>query len=291
MSILHDYIELTKGTEVPELFNVWGAYVLISSSVSRRVWLIHGRDPIYANIYAMLVGDAGNGKSVALNEVRELLIDIENIPLAHSIETPEGLLSRLARLTRCRSPELLSTGPSTLGHPHGAIWRGHPRSRSSPTRFVNFINKAPENWIHLLNDIYDTDKQFGYYTKNQGERHDPRPLLRPLRRPDDRNQLRHGEEERIIQSGFARRSIFQYGERRFDQPCPFRRAAPRRLALRESIIHQCRALQNLSWRVPHAPADQGSLRRMVHRAQPQLPQGARSHALLAHLKAHAGFEA
>jgi Mg-chelatase subunit ChlI len=96
VSILHDYIELTKGTEVPELFNVWGAYVLISSSVSRRVWLIHGRDAVYPNIYAVLVGDAGNGKSLALSEVRDLLVDIENVPIAHSIETPEGLLSRLA---------------------------------------------------------------------------------------------------------------------------------------------------------------------------------------------------
>jgi hypothetical protein len=46
MSILHDYIELTEGTEVPELFNVWGGYILISSAISRRVWLLHGRDPI-----------------------------------------------------------------------------------------------------------------------------------------------------------------------------------------------------------------------------------------------------
>ena len=36
--------------------------------------------------------------------------------------------------------------------------------------FVNFINKAPENWIHLLNDIYDTDKKFGYYHQEQRAR-------------------------------------------------------------------------------------------------------------------------
>ena len=66
---------------------------LTSSSPLRSVagsGSIHGRDAIYANIYAVLVGDAGNGKSLALSEVRDLLVDIENVPIAHSIETPEG---------------------------------------------------------------------------------------------------------------------------------------------------------------------------------------------------------
>jgi len=243
VSILHDYIELTKGTEVPELFNVWGAYVLISSSVSRRVWLIHGRDPIYANIYAMLVGDAGNGKSVALNEVRDLLVDIENIPLAHSIETPEGLLSRMSGYPDADPPELFE-GAFDTRHPHGAVAQVTPITIIA-NEFVNFINKAPENWIHLLNDIYDTDKKFGYYTKSKGEDmiHGPYFVLFGALTTETSFDMVKG---RIIQSGFARRSIFQYGERRFDQPCPFPPGGPQKTALRESIIHQCRSLQNLT---------------------------------------------
>ena len=96
---------------------------LTSSSPLRSVAAsgsIHGRDAIYPNIYAVLVGDAGNGKSLALSEVRDLLVDIENVPIAHSIETPEGLLSRLAgdpdrdprKFSRARSPPSPPTTPS-----------------------------------------------------------------------------------------------------------------------------------------------------------------------------------
>jgi hypothetical protein len=254
MSILHDYIELTEGTEVPELFNVWGGYILISSAISRRVWLLHGRDPIYPNIYVMLVGDAGNGKSMALNEVRELLADVESIPLAHSVETPEGLLRRLAGQPE-RDPPLLFDGSFKTIGPHGVTGEVTPCTIIA-NEFVNFINKAPENWIHLLNDIYDTDKRFGYFTKNQGSDliNGPYIVLFGALTTETSFDM---QKSRIIQSGFARRSIFQYGERRFDQPCPFPPGGPQKLELRKSIIHQCRALQQLTgeFRMPQHSKD------------------------------------
>ena len=254
MSILHDYIELTEGTEVPQLFNVWGGYILISSSISRRVWLIHGRDPIYPNIYVVLIGDAGNGKSMALNEVRELLADIENIPLSHSIETPEGVLRRLAGRPDKNPPEPYDGAFKTIG-PSGMLGEVSPLTIIA-NEFVNFISKSPENWIHLLNDIYDTDKKFGYYTKNQGNDliNGPYIVLMAALTTETSFDMIKGK---IIQSGFARRSIFQYGERRFDQPCPFPPGGPQKLELRESIISQCRALQQLSgeFRMPQAAKD------------------------------------
>jgi hypothetical protein len=243
VSLLHDYIELTEGTEVPELFNVWGGFVLISSSISRRVWLMHGRDPIYANIYAILVGDAGNGKSMAIGDVRELLTEIDNIPIAASIETPEGLLRRLAGRPDKDPPEPY-VGTFKTRTPTGVAEDVTPVTIIA-SEFVNFINKAPENWIHLLNDIYDTDKKFSYFTKNQGQDTIHRPylvLFGALTTETSFDMVK----SRIIQSGFARRSIFQYGERRFDQPCPFPPGGPHKLALRESIIRQCRALQALA---------------------------------------------
>lgn len=254
MSILHDYIELTRGTEVPELFHVWGGYVLISSAVSRRVWLLHGRDPLYPNIYVVLIGDAGNGKTVALNEVRDILTDLETVPVAHSVETPEGLLRRLAGRPDKDPPEPYEGAFKTLG-PNGLIVEVSPVTIVA-NEFVNFINKAPENWIHLLNDIYDTDKRFSYYTKGQGRDLIMGPylvLFGALTTETSFDMVK----SRIIQSGFARRSIFQYGERRFNQPCPFPPGGPQKLALRESIIRQCRALQNVygEFRMPQSAKD------------------------------------
>ena len=242
MSLLHDYIELTAGTEVPELFNVWGGYTLISSSISRRSWLMHGRDPIYPNIYSILVGDAGNGKSMAIGDVRELLTEID-APIAASIETPEGLLRRLAGRPDKDPPEPYVGAFKTVT-PGGSVAEVTPVTIIA-SEFVNFINKAPENWIHLLNDIYDTDKKFSYFTKNQGQDTIYRPyfvLFGALTTETSFDMVK----SRIIQSGFARRSIFQYGERRFYEPCAFPPGGPHKLALRESIIAQCRALQTLS---------------------------------------------
>ena len=92
--IIQDFMELVEGTEVPELFNIWGGFTLVSACVSRRVYFMHHM-PIYPNIYTILVGDAGNGKSMAIMQVRDLLTDLE-VPMSHTIETPEGLMRRMA---------------------------------------------------------------------------------------------------------------------------------------------------------------------------------------------------
>jgi hypothetical protein len=251
VSILQNYISLTEGTEVPELFSVWGGYILISSSVSRRVWLQYGRAPIYPNLYVMLIGDAGNCKSMALNEVRELLIDIDNIPLAHSVETPEGVLRRLAGRPDKDPPEVYEGSFRTLT-PTGEVGEVTPVTIIA-NEFVNFISKSPENWIHLLNDIYDTDRRYTYYTKNQGNDLIVGPYIVLFGALTTETTF-DMQKSKIIQSGFARRSIFQYGERRFDAPCPFPPGGPQKLELRKTIIAQCRALQHVSgeFRMPQA---------------------------------------
>ena len=86
---------------------------------------MHGRDPIYPNVYSILVGDAGNGKSMAIGDVRELLTEIDAIPIAASIETPEGLLRRLAGRPDKDPPEPY-IGAFEDHHSGRLDRRGHP---------------------------------------------------------------------------------------------------------------------------------------------------------------------
>ena len=97
-------------------------------------------------------------------------------------------------------------------------------------------------------------------------------------------------KNRIIQSGFARRSIFQYGERRFDQPCPFPPRRPRETQAPGEHHSPVPIAPAAHRRIPDASGHQGLLRQLVYRAQPQLLQGALAPALLAHLQTDAGVE-
>jgi Protein of unknown function (DUF3987) len=240
-NIVQDYMELTEGTEVPDMFNVWGGYVLVSACISRRVWYMHGFTPIYPNIYSILVGDAGNGKTMAIRSVRDILSDVGNIAIANAMETPEGLIRRLAGDFMSDPPVEYRYAFKTMG-PRGDICDVSPVTILA-SEFINFIGRN-ESWINILNDVYDAGSQFDYNTKNQG--HDiingPYFVLMGGLTTETSFDM---QKKHIIQSGFARRTIFQYGERRFDTPQAFPPGESNKLELRRSIIERCRLLQRL----------------------------------------------
>ena len=252
-NIIQDYMELTEGTEVPSMFNLWGGYVLVSACVSRRCWYMHGFTPIYPNIYSMLVGDAGNGKTMAIHSVRDLLNDIGNVAIANAMETPEGLIRRLAGDFMSDPPVEYHYAFKTIG-PKGDTCDIAPVTILA-SEFINFIGRN-EAWINILNDVYDAANQFTYHTKNQG--HDiingPYFVLMGGLTTETSFDL---QKNHIIQSGFARRTIFQYGERRFDTPQAFPPSESTVLELRNSIIERCRLLQTLQGQIimPQATRD------------------------------------
>jgi hypothetical protein len=106
--------------------------------------------------------------------------------------------------------------------------------------FVNFINKAPENWIAFLNDVYDQDN-YTYRTKTQGADNliGPYVGLIGALTTEVSSDLQNA---RVISSGFARRTIFQYGVRDFANPCPIPEVSAATTEVKVSVIKQCAAL-------------------------------------------------
>lgn len=217
MSFIRDYIEYSEGNEAPEMFHIWSGYVALSASVSRRVWLPDGDDFIFPNIYVMLVGDAGCGKSTALRRAKRMLSELEDIPISRSVETPEGLWRFMAG-DPDHNPPIESPVAFLSTWPDGKIRECHPMTIVA-NEFVNFISKDREGWTGALNDIYDSDN-YEYRTKNKGEDllMGPYIVLLGALTTDISNEL---QKVKIISTGFARRTIFQYGERKFHDPHAF----------------------------------------------------------------------
>lgn len=237
--ILRDYLEYaTDCKEVPEMFHVWGAYTVISSCVSRRVWFNMGNLNIFPNLYVMYVGDAGNGKSIAMDRVRKVLTATEYTAISNSVETPEGLLRHMNGQPD-KDPPIPSPVAFDTLWPDGQVNPVYPITIIA-NEFVNFINKAPENWIAFLNDVYDQDN-YTYRTKTQGADNliGPYVGLIGALTTEVSSELQNA---RIISSGFARRTIFQYGVRDFANPCPIPETKPESVAVMASVVKQCAAL-------------------------------------------------
>lgn len=213
-TFIEDYLNYSMHNEAPLMFHVWGGFVCISAAVSRKVWLPFGDRVIYPNIYVMYVGEAGNGKSEALYRPKAILTKLDNIHISRSVETPEGL-TRFMAGDKQKDPPLPSVVRQVVTWPDGELREIHPMTIIA-NEFINFINKNQEGWTAFLNDIYDEDR-YEYRTKNQGEDNliGPYIVLLGALTTEVSADL---QKARIISTGFARRTIFQYGERRWEHP-------------------------------------------------------------------------
>lgn len=68
MSLDNDFIEkflsLTEGAVSPQTFRLWTAISLVGAALSRRVSAKTGKGHVYPNLYVLLVGPPGSGKSI-----------------------------------------------------------------------------------------------------------------------------------------------------------------------------------------------------------------------------------
>lgn len=241
MGFLQDYLQHATGNEAPELFHVWAAYATLSAAVSRRVWVVDGPKAIYPNLYIMLVGDTGCGKSTAMWYSKRMLSELGDIALSRSVETPEGLWRFMAGDPNT-SPPTESPVKFLSKWPDNQIRECHPMTIIA-NEFVNFISKDREGWCGALNDIYDEDK-YEYRTKNKGEDLLVGPYIVILGAlPTD---ISHDlQKAKIISSGFARRCIFQYGERKFHEPHAFIEFTDAQASARQRCIEHLRLVQKL----------------------------------------------
>lgn len=89
------FLEFGRHTPSPERFRKWAAIHAIGASAERRVWSSINGMKLHPNLYLMLVGPPGVGKSIAINPVSELLRKSQTVNIAPTDMTKQGLLDML----------------------------------------------------------------------------------------------------------------------------------------------------------------------------------------------------
>lgn len=203
MSFLQDYLEYTSGTETSETFHKWCCISALSSIVSRKVWIDQGRIRHYPNLYVVLVGDPGCGKSFALDHARKLVIEL-GIPCAPSAITLEALTEQLGEKNE-KSPnhKIARYRDLMLKYTHITIFANE---------LVTYLGTEPMKHINFLLEAWDQDI-YHVKTKNKGEDYIKNPFVTFLgcMTPETSNALM---KQQIINGGLSRRCIFVYATTR-----------------------------------------------------------------------------
>lgn len=238
---IREYLNYASKNEAPEMFHVWMAYGTISAAIGRRVYMLHGENAIYPNIYVLLVGAAGGGKTTALGKARKLIAELRNVPYTHSVETVEGLIRYMCGDKNAKPP-IASECCFPLPWPDGQMRNTHHVAIMA-NEFIDFIRSNQEAWTGFLNNIYDEDF-YGYRTKNMGTDYIEGPYL-VLLGAIPTEVSKKLQENDIITTGLARRTIFQYGDRQFHNPHAFPIFTEEEKTSRDFCLARLRAIQEL----------------------------------------------
>lgn len=89
-------MEYTNDLEAPAIWRQWTAISAIASVLERKVWVRTTKGDLHPNLYTVLVGFAGTGKSITIATAEVLLRDITGIHIAPTSMTMASMVDCLA---------------------------------------------------------------------------------------------------------------------------------------------------------------------------------------------------
>jgi len=217
------------GNEVPENYHLWSALSALSAIVSRRVWVDLGYFQITANLYVVLVGPPGNGKTTAMNISKDIIRELGTIPYSADAQTKESITKEMKELERAFD----YGGKPILYTPYACF----------VTELSHFLGPSAGHMIDFLTTVYD-QKVYDCKTKNKGNDVIVGPYVTLLGCTTNEWITTYLRSD-IISGGFSRRAIFvneTANNRRISFP---EVTAAQKLAL-SNVLHRAKELGTLS---------------------------------------------
>lgn len=241
MSFISDYAIYASNNEAPKDYHRWASLFVLSSLVSRKVWIDQGHFTIYPNLYVIFVGPPGNGKSTAMVIAQKMIRDFKDIPIGPASITKESLTNLL--------------GGKDADLKRVFQWKGNPVEYTPVTFFANeltsLFGSTPIPMVGFFTDIYDREV-YDVSTKKSGCDLVIGPYINLLgcMTPDITSQL---VKQSIISGGFNRRCIFVNQLKRGD-PVPFPEITPEMQQARDRCIAWGNRIRSISGQFEWEPS-------------------------------------
>lgn len=100
MSWIDDFLAASEHITSPRLFRKWAAISTISAALERKVWFVTAGSIGYPNLYTVLVGPPGVGKTEVIYRVRDMLTELKTIHVASASVTKASLVDETAAALR-----------------------------------------------------------------------------------------------------------------------------------------------------------------------------------------------
>lgn len=150
-SFIDGFVRYTEGKGSPALWRKWSAIFAVAAAMERKTWVKTNKGKLYPNMYAVLVGGAGLGKSLCTNIVYELLHQLASpetpYHLAPSSVTKASLIDQLSLAER-RIVRPMDIPPVYAFNSMAIV----------PNEFGVFLPSWEADFMNTLTDLWDNGR-------------------------------------------------------------------------------------------------------------------------------------
>jgi energy-coupling factor transporter ATP-binding protein EcfA2 len=194
MNFFEQYDIYAKDNYAPANFHRWCSYMTLATSISRQIWLDIGIFRFFANLYVILVGSAGCGKSTAMNLAMNIIRQVGKVHISPTRQSKEDLITLMSRSSKeYTSPE------------------GVPAMQTAFLIFApelaQWLSIDAEGMTDVWTAIYDETGDFSCSTHKHGREIIREPYLNILAGVQPDKMSKYITED-ILSTGFLRRTIF-----------------------------------------------------------------------------------
>lgn len=140
------FTEWSAGIESPEIYRRWAAITVLGAVLEQRVFLVTHRQ-LYPNLYTMLVGPPGVGKSITIGAIAGFVRGLDGLHIGPVSVTGASLIDAMAKAKRhiidYSSPEPTLEYNSLLLIPDDLQALLHEYSSELVANLTIFYNTAP----------------------------------------------------------------------------------------------------------------------------------------------------
>lgn len=192
------FVAQTELVSSPSLFRQWAGIGAISGALERKVWMSSQAMPLYPNLYIVLTGPPGTGKTVVIDPVRKLWKNLK-VHVSSSDTSRAAFVDHLSEATRTTKVRFEQATPVESFN-----------SLLIASNELQVLFKAYDDFMGVLTDLWDCKDHFSE-RKRTGDKQleipHPHVMLLGGTTPSYINDLM---SESAWDQGFASRVIFVF---------------------------------------------------------------------------------
>jgi len=236
------FLRYTASSEAPKIFRKWVAIGMVASCLGRRVWTTttDPNSPFFPNLFILLVGEPGVGKSLQLGNARKLMKELEDhydlVKVGPDQITPESLAEELGQLNSQPDREDKDSVPEEQDADMALFLN----------EFGNFVKADSANFtdhITFLSGLYDCPDFYSKKTKTAGDDFIIRPCLNMVASTQP-SWIGQAFDRMSLGQGFPARLMLVYSDNR-KRNRPFR-GYPNEDGLRKDLLSKLSEVAHLN---------------------------------------------